>query len=235
MHTFTKPHKAPFRSGLAELELILSLPVIIGFTFALLWIGIAMETQFRMRVRSRHDACANRRNGSGAPLQFSNVGFQSSTSSEQVSFTPFSNLFPPAKASYSTMAGAWDYKEVDLNRQPSFKTFETLLASTASDVTQLLENELTSLDNLGENLDQAVNQAKDSLSPSDLSQLESLATSKIKEAGESIADKAADLVKELANIGTEIIKNPLEAVNLKKKAEAIKKLIETVGPAMDAL
>lgn len=138
------------RRGMAPLELIMVLPVILGFLIAILWLGVAMNTQAVVVVKARHDAWDKRHDG--APddaLKFSSDQAVDVTASQKIQFMERFQGISDAKSRHVVLGGAWDYRQLPLNSQPNWKVYPRLVIDGADDALQTAIDTITGLfDNL---------------------------------------------------------------------------------------
>ena len=211
------------------------LPIIIGFFCAMMWVGLAMNTQSNVVVESRHDAWSERGNGGGGSLNFAHDNFTAKTMSSPVKFMPWSKSLPPARASHTVMTGAWDFRQVDLNSQPSFKTFGKLLASTDQAAVSAWQSIADGLPDIRDQLQQQISEAEASWTKPEFGNLESMAQQAVNRATSDITGAITSITEKIAEFEKDIAKNPTNALDLKKKVSALKKVLEKAGDAIDAV
>jgi len=112
------------RGGIAPLEVLLVLPVLILLWLVIFQIGFCYIRQAEVTVTARSSAWRQRAKEKGEPFTFENQGSQGrieKTSTGSVKISGISAAFPDARSRHTVMAGTWSHPDIDLNEQPNFQ------------------------------------------------------------------------------------------------------------------
>lgn len=140
--------------GLASLELVLALPLLLMLLAVVFFLGDGMIKANQTVVAARADAWSQRGSRPSAdPFAFTRSSTERSLVNGAAEETIRSNaaigLLSEATAEHTVMSGAWDYRDIDLNRPPSYAVYAKVassgVVSTASMANQLLSNGLQGL------------------------------------------------------------------------------------------
>ena len=111
------------RRGTATLEVALSLPLLLAFMVAMIWLGASMIAQSQVIVEARHQAWDQRDETPGTGLLFMKDDFISISSSETIEMGPMFENFEPPESSHDVMVGAWDHEKLPLDKVPNWKQY----------------------------------------------------------------------------------------------------------------
>ncbi len=115
------------RAGTAPLEFVMVLPVILFVLAAILWVGVAMNTQAELTVETRNDAWKRRDGGpSEDAFHFDRQNRIESRMERPVEFLRIFSGFAPASARHAVLAGSWDHLQVPMNDQPNWPLYSRL-------------------------------------------------------------------------------------------------------------
>jgi hypothetical protein len=127
--------------GIATLEFVLGLPLILLMMAAIFWLGFTMIGQAEMTVIARHKAWRGRNgmpaNGQQAqsiakrPLFFlqEKSDFVEEEATTKVHVASVFDHFPSPRSKHVVMGGAWDHVDIPLNGPPSMKWHAAMGAS----------------------------------------------------------------------------------------------------------
>ena len=122
-----QPYLPPLCSprGVASLELVLALPVLVLVFLCILWVGGISFRQAQVTVAARDAAWRQRGETSGAaPFRFGEAGrLASAERSAQFVVSPVFRSFPSARSRHTVLVNAWDYRQIDLNSPPHWSQY----------------------------------------------------------------------------------------------------------------
>jgi hypothetical protein len=139
MHTQQLPLPFIFkaRAGIATLEFVMALPVLLLLMVAITWLGFSVIGQTEVLVEARNEAWGERfKNAADNPLSFpllpehdlpflpkyvASEDYVTKTASKKVEVSPIFNALPGPKAGHTILAGSWDYEAMPLDTPPDFK------------------------------------------------------------------------------------------------------------------
>ena len=129
----TRPTAHP---GMATLEFVLALPVLLLLMVGITWLGFSVIGQTEMLVEARNKAWKKRfDNAADNPLSFpilpehdlpvlpkynKNADYVTETASKKVDVSPVFSALPGPNASHTVLAGSWDYQAMPLDTPPDF-------------------------------------------------------------------------------------------------------------------
>jgi hypothetical protein len=138
MHIFVlnyRPRLIAHR-GMATLEFVLALPVLLLLMVGITWLGFSVIGQTEMLVEARNKAWQKRfDNAADNPLSFpilpehdlpvlpkykKDADYVTETASKKIDVSPVFNTFPGPEASHTVLAGSWDYNAMPLDTPPDF-------------------------------------------------------------------------------------------------------------------
>jgi|GEM_PF-3137097 len=105
------------RRGIAQLEFVLVLVVLLPLFLALLWLGFAGSTYTMVISDARHQAWRERQITKSQPFEFDDAfqGRIEKERSETIDFVPMFDSWAQPKSKHVVYAGAWGHPEIDLN------------------------------------------------------------------------------------------------------------------------
>ena len=151
------------RHGLAALEFVMCLPVLLTMFFLIMWLGLTAAAQTKMTVKARNDAWRQRFDDkSKKPFVFTTNriqysaerDFASGKASTTVDVSPMFNRFPKPEAEFTVLSGAWDHRALPMTEPPSWTQYANAAGNAATGELQEL---VGSLDGLVNNLSQELN------------------------------------------------------------------------------
>lgn len=179
------------RRGMATLEFVMGLPVLLTLAVGMTWLGFSVLGQCEVTVEARHEAFKQRFDDKAKkPLYFPSTplypkqqDYVTATVTGEVKVSPMFDKLPKPEASHLVLAGSWDHRAMPLDGPPSWKQYipavanaktagfqtsigniENLandLASSAGDVLLEQLNLGSQVDNLGGGFDDASSAADD--------------------------------------------------------------------------
>jgi hypothetical protein len=110
------------RRGVAPLECVMVLPILLVLFLALLQLGVSSSMQARVVVEARYTAWAQRDpQNKGAPFELGDLGKVSARAENRMVVSPLTRAFSEARSQHFVLSGTWDYRKVKLNDgQPNF-------------------------------------------------------------------------------------------------------------------
>jgi hypothetical protein len=159
--------------GIATLEFVLSLPVLLLLMVAITWLGFSVIGQTDVLITSRNKAWKRRfENASDKPLVFSatpayseDADYVTEKSSQRVQVSPIFDAMPGPEASHTILAGSWDHRAMPLDEPPNWKLDMVAVANAKTAGLQTALGDLTNLGSLIEGIatDAIAQVAKDAL------------------------------------------------------------------------
>jgi hypothetical protein len=159
--TTTSGHSDP-RRGMATLEFVLALPVLLTLMVAMTWLGFAVIGQTEVTVRARNQAWKRRFEDAGKqPLLFPTArvpgvaeypeaqDYVTEKASTQVNVSPAFNRLPSPESTHTVIAGSWDHRAMPMNEPPSWKLH---MVAVANAKTAGFQTTIGNLENLVDNL-----------------------------------------------------------------------------------
>ncbi len=194
--------RLPHRRGLAELELVMVLPVILGFVFIMLWLGLSMRDQCLAVVEARHDAWSEREGNEEAALRFAEENVVSRKAERSVNYFRFTKQLPPAQATQSVIGGSWDHRQLNLNRSPNLTVLRKLMTNSGKDAASAFGNLLQQLPDLSNQLGNLVNgfQSEMSSAQSQLQEAKQRAKEKVQESIDKMEKQIQDLQNQVQGV-----------------------------------
>ncbi len=124
------------RRGIATLEFAFALPTLLLLMVAITWLGFSVMGQTEVLIQARNEAWKKRfDNTADQPLHFPilpgyarDKDFVTETASKKVDVSPIFKLVPGPKASFTVLAGSWDYRALKLDEPPDLKLMATAAA-----------------------------------------------------------------------------------------------------------
>lgn len=225
------------RRGIASLELVMALPVILTLMVALLTLGSAGTAMTSATIEARNDAWRARSEVSAddTALKLSresttNTLVSRTASKQGVSISPRISL-AAANPQHTVMGGSWDHRMLPMDSPPHVELYARLGLDLASQFTDA-EGAIDALKDL-------LTGAQMSQSEDFIKNLESLKDQKLQEASQMLTDALKGITSELTNLEKRLADlDPTELIkkfNIKKQIDNVKKKIEAIEKAFDAL
>lgn len=117
------------RSGVAPLELVLSLPVLLVLIVGIVWLGNSVIAQTDVTIEARYKTWKKRDGGTGTALLFLKDDVVSDEATQTVNISPIFDDADPPESSHDVMAGAWDFEKLPLDKAPNWKQYLTAAAN----------------------------------------------------------------------------------------------------------
>lgn len=138
--TFNRRFGSVVRRGMAPLEFVMALPVLLLLMVSITWLGFSVIGQTEVLVEARNLAWKRRfENLSDKPLIFpmkvslplipaysEDSDFATETVSKKVDVSPIFSMVPGPSASHTVMAGSWDWRALPLSDPPNFDEMKTM-------------------------------------------------------------------------------------------------------------
>lgn len=131
------------RRGLATLEFIMCLPLLVLLWLLLVWVGAVVNERTLVIAEARNEAWTRRDDAGGRPFEFDRDETAEGSARRQVAVS-FLNV--DVHASHVVFAGSWDHRAVPLDRQPHWDLYGRLGASGLDSRIQGALGALNSLD-----------------------------------------------------------------------------------------
>lgn len=150
------------RRGMAPLEFVMALPVLLLLIVGITWLGFSVIGQTEVLIEARNKAWKRRfEDASKKPLMFPSgvsvaknpfysveADYVTETSTKKVDVSPMFSRLPGPRASHTILAGSWDYRAMPFDKAPEW---ELLAKAAANGTTGDLQTWLTKLkDPLGQ-------------------------------------------------------------------------------------
>ena len=213
----------PKRRGLAELELIMVLPIILGFVCIMLWIGLVMRDQCQAIVVARHSAWLERAGGEQQALRFADENVISRTAERSVEYFWFAKGLRPTEATQSVIGGSWDHRQLNLNRSPNLKVLRKLMSNSGSDAMSAFDNLLNQLPDLSNQLSGLVTGFQNEMSSAQSQLYDAMDTArkKVQESIDQMQKQVEDMQKQVQGIDQGLNQNQSQS---QKNEDRIKQL-----------
>jgi len=117
------------KNGIAQLELVLVLPILLLLFIVLLWMGMAGSQQAEVSVVARFKAWDQRNVQKANPFDFKDVEQGKVAGSEEspVKLSPIMDGWASPQSKHVLLAGAWQSPHVDLNNSPNWNLYKKLV------------------------------------------------------------------------------------------------------------
>ena len=196
--------------GVATLELVLCMPIILALTVAIVWLGFSVVGQSQVAVEARHKAWKQRFDGeSGKALYFLRDDFVTEDATKEVTVSPLVDGVSPPESSHDIAVGVWDYQNLEMNSAPNWGHYVTAAANAKTGGLQVAytdaRNQLAELQNIAADalLEQLQNTIREFLD-NPLADLENLGGGQREEANEKAEREKGRLDREIRSKGAEI-------------------------------
>lgn len=119
------------KTGIATLELVMCMPVLLLLMVGIVWLGFSVVGQSQVAVEARHKAWQRRFDeGSAAALNFvGNSDFATEEATTAVNVSPLLDDVSPPQSSHDVAMGTWDHNQVDLNAFPNWELYLVAVAN----------------------------------------------------------------------------------------------------------
>ena len=115
--------------GVATLELVLSLPILLALMVGIVWLGNSVIAQTEVTIEARHKTWEKRSESSGKPLLFLKDDVVSEEATQEVDVSPLFDDADAPESSHDVMAAAWDYGQLPLDKAPNWKQYAIAAAN----------------------------------------------------------------------------------------------------------
>lgn len=130
------PRRIPFarpachrRAGLAAVEFVMALTVVLFMLVALLWVGRVAEHRAAATVQARHQAWRNRADARPRSFDFTDIdgGRVTGVAELPVEVSPLLDGLILPRAEVAVIGGSWDHRAERLERSPNRRLYPVLL------------------------------------------------------------------------------------------------------------
>lgn len=116
------------QAGIATLELVLTLPLVLALIVAMVWLGFSLVGQVEVTVAARHSAWGERfGKWSGQAFDFNEENLHEVQESQSVSVTPVLSAKAGPESKHTVEQGNWDHRNVNFQSTPNLKLIGQLL------------------------------------------------------------------------------------------------------------
>lgn len=149
--------RATRKPGIATLELVMCMPVLLVLMVGIVWLGFSVVGQSEVAIKARHAAWKKRFDDNGKPLNFiAEDYYVTEDATTEISVSPLFDDVAPPESSHDIAVGTWDHDNVDLNRAPSWQLYLTAALNAKSAGLQVAytdaRNKITQMQNLARQL-----------------------------------------------------------------------------------
>jgi ElaB/YqjD/DUF883 family membrane-anchored ribosome-binding protein len=123
--------------GVATLELVLCLPILLVLIVGIVWLGNSVIAQTAVIIDARHQTWQQRGNPTGTALLFLKDDIVSEESMGEVNVSPLFDDMDAPESSHDVMAAVWDSEQLPLDQVPNWKQY---LVAAANAKTAGLQN-----------------------------------------------------------------------------------------------
>ena len=215
------------RFGVATLELVLSLPVLLVLIVGVVWLGNSVVAQTEVTIQARHNAWSKRSESVGTALLFLKDDVVSDGATQAVEVSPlFDNAGTPESA-HDVMAAAWDFEKLPLDNAPNWNQY---LIAAGNAKAGSLQTDYVDASNKFERFKNEANNIWDNLGADMIRQLTGLG----KDANSLLLDgesSGADKKGQLRNRIEQLIERKKNA--LKNAQDALRKLGNDASEALE--
>lgn len=164
-------HTKPCRTrGIATLEFVMALPVLLLLMVAITWLGYSVIGQADVLVAARNNTWKQRFDDKAKrPLMFpsgisaaknpfysTEADYVSVRASKKVDVSPMFSRLPGPEAGHTILAGSWDHRAMPFDKPPEWKLLATAAASgkggSLQTWTTMLNDPLGRLKDIGSNI-----------------------------------------------------------------------------------
>jgi hypothetical protein len=144
------PRATP-RRGVATVEVVMCLPVLVGLFACILQVGATVSAEAEVVAEARHLAWAQREGSVGAvPFEFETPNPVDGSAHRSARVSPIFRGFPEPRSRHTVLAGAWDDRQVNLGRQPNWELDAKLVPEGKVMQVQNASSDLQLFKSLGE-------------------------------------------------------------------------------------
>jgi hypothetical protein len=120
------------RAGLAAIEFVMALTVILFLLVALMWIGRVAVNSVQASVAARHDAWTRRPQAQPRSFDFTDLegGRVHGAATAPVSVSPLFDGWILPRAEQTIVGGSWDHRRERLSHSPNRRLYPVLLRNT---------------------------------------------------------------------------------------------------------
>jgi len=126
----------PSRRGVAEIEFVMVLPIVLLLLLVMLWTGAVAARSGEAAIRARHDAWRQRATAVHGPFDFGDTagGRIETTVEVPVNVSPVVNGAFVPRSTHVVHGGAWSHTAVDMDQTPNWRLQAIVLRGTAVNV-----------------------------------------------------------------------------------------------------
>ncbi len=119
-------HAMRARRGIATLELVMCMPVLLLLMIGIVWLGLSVIGQASVIVEARHKAWEKRFDeGTQKPLRFLSDDFAEENATTNVNMGPLFNDVSSPKSSHDVAIDTWDHGSLEMNNVPNWELYVT--------------------------------------------------------------------------------------------------------------
>ncbi len=114
------------KRGVATLELVMCMPIILALMVALVWLGSSVVGQSQVAIEARRDAWQRRfEAGSSKALDFLADDFTTATATTEVKVGNLVDDASPPESSHDVAVNVWDHATIRMNESPNWELYLT--------------------------------------------------------------------------------------------------------------
>ncbi len=117
------------RLGVATLELVLCLPILLALIIGVVWLGNAVIAQTDVTIVARHKTWKQRSDSNGTALLFLKDDVVNDKATQTVKVSPLFDDADVPESSHDVMAAAWDHEQLLLDESPNWKLYAIAAAN----------------------------------------------------------------------------------------------------------
>ncbi len=115
--------------GVATLELVLCLPILLALIVGVVWLGNSVIAQTDVTVEARHKTWSQRGQADTTALLFLKDDIVSEDATQEVKVSPLFDDTESPESSHDVMGAAWDYEQLALDKAPNWKQYALAAAN----------------------------------------------------------------------------------------------------------
>lgn len=122
------------RAGLAAVEFVMALTVVLFMLVALLWVGRVAEHRAAATIQARHQAWRSRVDARPRSFDFTDIdgGLVTGSAELPVRVSPLLDGLILPRAEVAVIGGSWDHRAERLERSPNRRLYPVLLRTAAA-------------------------------------------------------------------------------------------------------
>ncbi len=150
-HARNQKQQSSPRGGVATLEFVMSMPILLTMFALLMWLGFSVIGQSGVTVRARYKSWEEHFNDQAEnPLVFPTAegfyelekDFAVGEATKKVNAAPLFSRMPDPESNMTTLAGTWDYRALPLDSAPHWKEHGIVLLNSYTGGIQSLIGQL---------------------------------------------------------------------------------------------